>query len=216
MRVRNIIFDMGGVILPMQNIEEPIRRFMKLGMTEQQCRELFGLYGQKGIFREVEAGTLSADEFLAAFAELTGNRGIRFEDITWGWRGFVQDPPEERLHDLDRLRTKYHLILLSNTNPFLHAWCGSPDFRADGRPVQDYFHQAFLSYELGGCKPDHDVFRRMLRQAGVEAAESVFLDDGMKNVEAAREVGIPSIHVPDNIPWMPLLEKHIAEREAML
>lgn len=209
MVIKNIIFDMGGVILPMQSIEEPIRRFMQLGMTEQQCRELFGLYGQKGIFWQTEAGQISNDDFLREFAKLTGNDAIRFEDITWAWRGFVHDAPVERLHNLDSLREHYHLVLLSNTNPFLHAWAGSPDFTPEGRAIQDFFHQAFLSYELGGCKPDPDVFRRMLQRGGLRAEESIFLDDGMKNIEGARSVGLHTLHVPDNQDWMENLQSVI-------
>lgn len=204
--VKNLIFDMGGVIMPMNPIEIPIQRFMSLGMTRQQCEEFFSLWGQQGIFREIESGTITEEEFLHQYHLLTG-RETTCEEICWAWRGFVQDPPAQRLHNLDVLRQHYNTILLSNTNSFLMRHCCSTDFGHEGRPIQDYFDQAFYSYELGGCKPDPAVFRRMLDQAGIDPAESLFLDDGLANVQSARNIGLPSIHVPDNQDWMPMLEK---------
>jgi len=204
-QIKNLIFDMGGVILPMNPIEEPIRRFVSLGMTEEQCREYFGLYGQQGIFRQVEAGTLGAYEFLEKFRQLTGNEDVKFEDITWAWRGFVQDPPAERLANLDRLREQFHCVMLSNTNPFLMAYCCSTEFGHEGRPIQDYFHKTFMSYEMGGCKPDHKIYRMMLKRGRMLAEECLFLDDGPNNVLAARNVGLNAIQVPDNEDWMPLI-----------
>ncbi len=205
--IRNIIFDMGGVILPMRSIEEPIRRFASIGLPEDKARRMFTLHGQSGIFLEIESGALTADEFLAAYKELTGYPAT-FNDIEWAWRGFVQDPPEERLGWLLRLKEEgYHTAMLSNTNPFLMHHCDSDAFSKDGHPISYYFHSTYYSYHLGACKPDPKAFLRMLDEGGYQAGECLFLDDAMHNVEAARHLGMHALHVPDNQPWLAPLRR---------
>ncbi len=204
--VKNLIFDMGGVILPMRDIEEPIRRFTAIGLREEDARRLFSLHGQKGIFLDIESGALSVDEFLRAYRELTGYHAS-FSDIEWAWRGFVCDPPEERLQWLVQLQEDgYHVALLSNTNPFLMHYCDSAAFTPDGHPIGHFFNSTYYSYQLGACKPDPLSFRRMLDRGGYVADECLFLDDAVHNVLAARNVGMHALHVPDNQPWLaPLL-----------
>lgn len=209
--IRNLIFDMGGVILPMQSIEEPMRRFAQLGLTRNQAEQCFGLYGQQGIFREAETGERSAEAFLEAYRELTG-RATTFDEVSWAWLGFVHEPPVERLHELDRLRGEgYHVALLSNTNPFIMRHCESPAFSPLGKGIASHFDRLFYSYRLGACKPDPSAFERMLQQGGYVAAESLFLDDAMHNVEAARALGMHALHVPENRDWAQPLRRYLAE-----
>ncbi|MCD8266970.1 MAG: HAD family phosphatase [Prevotellaceae bacterium] len=199
---RNIVFDMGGVILPMRDIREPVSRFARLGMKEETALRMFGLHGQQGIFQDVESGKLSSKAFLKAYERLTGFRAS-FEDIEWAWRGFVSDPPRERLLWLGELRQEgYNVVLLSNTNPFLMHYCDSPAFTPEGKPIAYFFDRVFYSYRLSACKPDPQAFLRMMKEGGYKAEECLFLDDARHNVEAARKVGMRSLHIPDNIDWI--------------
>lgn len=43
-------------------------------------------------------------------------------------------------------------------------------------------------------KPDHRIFELSLERFGIEASETVFIDDNINNVRAACEVGIQGIH----------------------
>ncbi len=205
--IRNLIFDMGGVVLPMRSIEEPIRRFSQIGLGMEEARHIFGLHGQKGIFFDIESGALGADEFLRAYYELTGFRAT-FADIEWAWRGFVSEPPQERLEWLLQLRREgFNVVMLSNTNPFLMHYCESTEFTPEGHPMSFYFHRIFRSYLLGACKPDPHIFQRMMEQGGYKADECLFLDDALNNVLAARNLGMYALHVPDNEPWLAPLRR---------
>ncbi len=208
--IRNLIFDMGGVILPMRPIEEPIRRFARIGLPEGMAMSMFGLHGQQGIFQDVESGSLSAEAFLREYHRLTGY-GATFTDIEWAWQGFVHDPPPERLRWLRELREEgYHLALLSNTNPFLNHHMESPAFSPEGLPMSSYFHSVYLSYRLHACKPSPLAFRRMLTLGGYPPEECLFLDDALPNVLAARALGIHALHVPDNHDWLLPLRQAVA------
>lgn len=207
--IKNLLFDMGGVILPMQLPSEPVRRFAQLGLTPQLAEEYFGRSGQRGIFRQVEDGSLSADTFLDAYEQLTGYRAS-FEDIEWAWRGFVQPVPPERLSCLRALRAEgYHLALVSNTNPFLQHWMESGDFSDEGQGIGAFFDCLWYSYELKAYKPDTIFFERLLKAGGYEPVECLFLDDSLSNVQEAQRMGIPSVHVPDNQEWAEALKQRL-------
>jgi 2-haloacid dehalogenase len=50
-------------------------------------------------------------------------------------------------------------------------------------------------------KPSAEIFHILLRRNGLAAAESVFIDDSLKNIEAARSLGLHAIHfrAPDQL-----------------
>ena len=51
-----------------------------------------------------------------------------------------------------------------------------------------------ISYEVRKIKPEPEIYQLLLKRYGLKAEESVFLDDTLKNVEAAEEQGIHGIH----------------------
>jgi putative hydrolase of the HAD superfamily len=53
---------------------------------------------------------------------------------------------------------------------------------------------AFWSYELGLAKPDPAFFTTILDRLGLEADQVLFVDDSLRNVEAARSVGLAAEH----------------------
>ena len=58
--IKNLLFDMGGVIFR-QNSEEAYRRFRAMGVNTD---DYMGEYGQKGFFLDVETGKIDAGEWL--------------------------------------------------------------------------------------------------------------------------------------------------------
>ena len=59
-------------------------------------------------------------------------------------------------------------------------------FTADGKTMDDYFDAVFLSYELHELKPSEAIFRKMIAAGGMRPEETLFIDDGQKNVDAAQ------------------------------
>lgn len=54
----------------------------------------------------------------------------------------------------------------------------------------DLFEKVFVSGELGTSKPGPDIFRHVLEELGITAADAVFIDNKEKNVRGAEAVGI--------------------------
>ena len=105
------------------------------------------------------------DELIAAYA-----------DMFW---------PNQPVCDLvPRLKPRYRLLLLSNTNE-LHA----NQFRWQFADTLSHFDHQILSYEVGVRKPNPGIFERCQRLAECAPAECVFIDDLAKNVEGGRAFG---------------------------
>ncbi len=56
-----------------------------------------------------------------------------------------------------------------------------------------------FSAEEGARKPDPEIYRRALSRLGVAPAEAIFVDDRLKNVEGARQVGMRTLHFTDSV-----------------
>ncbi|HUI10838.1 MAG TPA: HAD family phosphatase [Bacteroidota bacterium] len=84
------------------------------------------------------------------------------------------------------LKRAYPVIAISNTIP-AHIRVN----RALG--VYDLFDDVLLSSEIGLRKPDREIFRRGLRLTGSSARNTLFIDDDMRWVRAARRSGLCAI-----------------------
>lgn len=205
--IKNLLFDMGGVIFR-QDTEEAFRRFRAIGIDTDFY---MGAYGQKDFFLDVETGAIDAETFCRKMAEATGRASVSHEEALNCWLGYVKDVPVERLHNLLELRKHYHVCLLSNTNPLVMEYMRSPRFSADGLPITHYFDTLFCSYEMKAYKPHADIFLQALQTDNMNAEECIFIDDSLKNTEAAAALGFHVLHVEANEDWMPKLTKMLEE-----
>jgi putative hydrolase of the HAD superfamily len=67
-------------------------------------------------------------------------------------------------------------------------------YMAENLGYDDLLDGSFWSYELRVAKPDPVFFTTVLDRLGLEPAEVLFVDDNVRNVEAARSVGMPAEH----------------------
>ena len=64
------------------------------------------------------------------------------------------------------------------------------------------FDRVFNSYHLGKCKRDVSLFEDVLKEMGVKAERSLFIDDTKENIERAQEKGLHTIHYQDRETFM--------------
>lgn len=195
--IKNIVFDFGGVIADISRTRA-IKAFENLGLKDADS--WLDKYHQKGIFLEVEDGRIDAAEFCSKLGELCG-REISFAEARQGWLGFMVDAPTYRLEFLEELRKDYKLYVLSNTNAFVMSWARSTEFTALGKPLDDYFDKLYLSYQVGVVKPHREIFEIMMKDAGLNPAETLFVDDGAANIETARQLGFATLMPINGEDW---------------
>lgn len=192
--IKNIVFDLGGVIMTIDPAEA-LRRFKALGLSDAE--RYLDAYTQSGIFGNLEEGKITAEDFRSKLSSLTGHE-LTFDECKHAWLGYRKDVPQRNLDLLKELRAKdYRLILLSNTNPFMMDWALSCEFDGKGSSLNDYFDALYLSYRLGIMKPAPDFFRQVLDNENILPEETLFVDDGPRNVEAAGKLGFITM-CPDN------------------
>lgn len=192
--IKNIVFDLGGVIMTLDPAEA-LRRFKALGLSDAE--RYLDAYTQSGIFGNLEEGKITAEDFRSKLSSLTGHE-LTFDECKHAWLGYRKDVPQRNLDLLKELRAKgYRLILLSNTNPFMMDWALSCEFDGKGSSLNDYFDALYLSYRLGIMKPAPDFFRQVLDNENILPEETLFVDDGQRNVEAAGKLGFMTM-CPDN------------------
>jgi putative hydrolase of the HAD superfamily len=184
--IKNIIFDLGGVLLNI-NPKKTIEAFGQLGMEE--------LIGEKGlsydhdIFYLMEQGKVSPEEFRDGVRKLLSTE-VSDEQIDEAWTAMLLDFPKVRVQLVQNLRIHYGIYLFSNTNA-IHVAKYHSDFRKQhGFEVSSLFEKDFYSNEIGYRKPSPESFQEIIRLSGIIPEETLFIDDSLANVEAAKACGL--------------------------
>lgn len=183
--IKNLLFDFGGVIVSI-NKDNAVKRFQEIGVD--RIEDYLGEFRQEGIFLQLEEGTISREEFYHELRKLAGKH-ISDEDIDSGWLAFLTGIPAYKFDLLKELRKKYNVYLLSNTNPIIMGWADTNDFSPSGEPISAFFDQMFWSYKMGQTKPSKESFEMVIEGAKINPAETLFLDDGQSNLDAAEKLG---------------------------
>ena len=207
--IKDIVFDFGGVLTTIDT-ERALAKFRNLGV--EQPERFINSYCQKGPFFELENGDIDADMFCRKLSEICG-RDITYKQAEEAWLGFLVEIHEEWLEWLQSLRGKYRLSVLSNTNPFIQGWAQTKEFTPCGKSLADYFDAQFFSYRMNCSKPSEEIYRKMLAQGTMKANETLFVDDGQKNIDTAARLGIKTLKVENGEDWRAALEKVLAAEE---
>lgn len=204
--IRNIIFDLGGVILTLDQ-PQAVRRFEALGLKDAEQR--LDPYTQQGIFGDLEEGKIDAEAFRLELSKLIG-RKVSFDECCYAWQGYAKELPQRNLDALKKLRSEgYRLILLSNTNPYMMEWVDSPRFDGQGHGIRDYMDACYLSYEMKVMKPADSFFRRVLMAEKIPPSACLFVDDGPRNVAAASQIGIRTYCPENGADWTEEIYSHL-------
>jgi putative hydrolase of the HAD superfamily len=112
-----------------------------------------------------------------------------FRDQFWGG-----DRLDEALVDYIRdLHRSYKTGLLSN------AFSNLRSYIADVWQFADAFDEMIISAEVGMVKPDAHIYHLALECLRVEPESTVFVDDFLHNVEAARSLGMHGVRFQNPI-----------------
>ena len=189
--VKNIIFDLGGVLLNL-DVPKTSEAFKVLGLTH--IDELFRIGFATSYFRDYEMGTIS-DEVFIQKAQQDSAPGTTAAQIITAWNDMLLDFPAERVEFLKQLQSKYKLYLFSNTNQIHLLHFHKAYHEVYGNNMDDLFIKAYYSHLIKLRKPDVAAFEYVIKDSGVHAAETLFIDDALINVEGALKAGLQAIHL---------------------
>ena len=198
--IKNIVFDLGGVLCGL-DAERCIRAFHQIGAEEVAV--YVEEHRVEDLFLQSELGYITTEEFCEEVRRIT-QRPIDDEKIVWAWNELLTGITPERRQAVLELSKKYRLFILSNTND-MHwkKWEASSLLPLKGEVFKDgVFEKCFLSYELHLAKPSREIFEAVLQQADIKADETLFIDDSLKNCEAAQALGIHTYHNQHINDWL--------------
>ena len=186
-KIKNIIFDLGGVILNL-DYSKTDKEFHKLGLNN--FSKLYSKKKQSKIFDDFEKGRFSAEKFIFLIKQ-SENLKLKDSDFINAWNAMLLEIPKERMEFIKRLKKDYNIYLLSNTNE-IHIKKFEADLRKNNwlRDFQDCFDQVYYSSNMGMRKPDYDCFNKVLEDHNLKAHETLFIDDSLQHIEGAKKVGI--------------------------
>ena len=191
---RHIVFDLGGVVFRLDKMIA-IRRFKEIGVT--RVEEFLDDYAQKGIFGDLEAGILTAEQYRDELSRIVG-KPLTMEQLEYAWTGYAAESYQHNFDALLHLRQEgFPVALLSNTNPFMMRWARSSAFDGNGHGLDYYFDRLYLSYEMRMMKPAPEIFEAMIEGEGTDPGNILFIDDSARNCQAAAALGIRTLN-PDN------------------
>lgn len=184
--IKNLLVDFGGVLINL-NRQRCIDNFKQLGLNDAD--QLLSVFHQQGVFMQQEKGLITSAEFRDSIREKIGKE-VTDQQIDAAWNSFLMDIPTYKLDLLLRLREKYVVYLLSNTNDIHWRWSCKHAFPYRGFRAEDYFEKIYLSYEMKMMKPDAEIFEAVLSDAGIAAKQTFFIDGSEANCQTARALGI--------------------------
>jgi glucose-1-phosphatase len=192
--IKNIIFDFGGVLIDLDTSRTAVALE---AMTKIPAAEIYPRH--KELFDNYEKGETITENFMWNIQNLCDKVPQGFE-IIQAWNAMIVGWNPAKLVFLEEVKKKYNTYLLSNTNE-LHIDYVRRDLVRNYK-IDDFeerfFNKAYYSYEIKMRKPDLEIYSYVIQDAKINPSESLFIDDNLDNVLAAREVGLFSYHHPAN------------------
>ncbi len=196
--IKNIIFDLGGVIINLST-QATVNQFARLGCISEE--EVNQRMMQSKAFHDYEKGLISDSRFRGIVGEMLQVE-VSDAEIDRCWNAMLLDIPPERIQLLERLKSKYRIFLLSNTNEIhLNCFNGIVQELTGKSSLDEFFEKAYYSHRMKMRKPDREIYDVVLQENSLDPAHTIFLDDNLSNLEGAELCSIKTFHVqyPDLI-----------------
>ena len=181
---KNIIFDLGGVMVEWQ----PKEYLMEHLLNEDTEQKVYDLTFGSTEWSQLDAGELTRLGASLAMMEKARALGCSFEVQA------VLDDWTTMLHTRHRVaeiaqrlkKAGFHLYYLSNIPSDILA-------QLQQRSFWPLFDGGIASCEVHLLKPDPAIYQTLLEKYALDPKECIFIDDDPENVKAAYELGMTGI-----------------------
>ena len=195
---KNIIFDLGGVMVDFDPKTYLVDRFCNAEVEEQVSQLTF----ESEEWKLLDAGLITRSEAnlrMLARAKEYG-RAFEVQGVLDDWMHILR--PRRRMQELVRkLKSRgYCVYYLSNIPEDVLDFLTERDLKGlfDGG-VLDRFDGGVASCEVHINKPDPRIYQALLDKYSLRASECVFIDDNLANVQAAFALGFAGIQMKDSV-----------------
>lgn len=187
MKIQNVVFDVGGVLLEW-NPPAVIAALYPDPAAQALIRQQIFEHAD---WHEFDRGTLSEAAAVEHFARQSGLTTDETRKLIHATRESLS-PIAGTIKLVDDLVTAgVHLYLLSNMP------VSTFDYLVKQHKFFGHFKHLVISGALLLVKPEPAIYKHLVEKTGIVPAQSVFIDDLLKNIIAARECGFHAIQFTD-------------------
>ena len=177
--IKNIIFDIGGVI----TTEKGAKAFDYIDKKKQEKLDKI-VYFNKG-FKEVLLGNISCEEYKNILIKKNKKYEIEIREMLDKDTQNIYDPLDEKMVELlYELKQNYHIYFLSNMIDITYNYLKNLLNDFDGGAYSHIEHQK---------KPNEEFFLTLINRYNIDVNETIFFDDKIKNVLTARKLGMQAV-----------------------
>ncbi len=192
MPIKNIIFDLGGVIIDI-DYTQTSKVFSALGAFNFDV--VYTQSKQDHLFDDYDVGKINSDTFRDTLKKKL-DIVVSNDEFDKAWNAMLLDLPKKRLDFIKELRKKHKTFLFSNTNDIHLKEVFNICQKQNGfNTFNDFFDKEYYSHIFGRRKPNPDAFIDILNENKLEANETLFIDDSLQHVLGAREAGLYAMHL---------------------
>lgn len=187
MMIRNIIFDLGNVLLDFNPYSYLEKLDYRGKIKERLKTEIF----ETEEWLMLDRGTITQEEAVGKWQHRNSDLKDEIADVMAEWEKMLA-LKEDTAKILKSLAAKdYNLYILSNFQQKAFEYISSKyDFL-------NYFDGRVISADIGLIKPETEIYDYLLDKFNLKAGETLFIDDSKENIESALKKGLRVIHFTD-------------------
>lgn len=196
--IKTIIFDLGGVIIDLDTTAT-VKSFASL--SGQPETEMLDVFQHNHLFLDYEKGLISSENFRDELRNLLLVEASD-EQLDESWNAMLGAIEQPRLDLMLQLQERYEVMVLSNTNEIHEQAFHRILQQVSGKShLNEFANQVYFSHDISMRKPDAEIYDFVITENGIKPEETLFLDDRLDNLEAAKKNGwqVHQVKFPNEI-----------------
>ena len=190
--IQTIIFDLGNVLLN-TDLQLTINKFKNYALEGSYLKINKNVIDEEITMwnNQYEIGKLSSKQFRNLLRQ---KFNLQISDIEFDkcWNILLLTIPQQRIKLLQKLKKKYQIFLLSNTNEIHVQYFTKQDYWK-----KNLFDKVYYSHIVGIRKPDLEIYKKIITENNLIPNEILFFDDRIENINAAKSLGIKTVLIKD-------------------
>lgn len=179
--IKNIVLDIGGIIL--DDGKENLRKYLQV--SKEETEKLYKIvYGSKG-FRQYLLRYINLEKCMNSVISENSEYKDYIEKMLL--KSNLKDIVPIKfdvLQVIRKLKERYKIYFLSNITKETYEYI---------EEILNEFDGGIYSFKVHLCKPNPEIYKKLLYTYNLKKEESIFFDDRQRNVDIGNKLGIKSI-----------------------